>query len=291
MAEKRLLFKQFEPLILTVPILPFYMGWVFATGSLAPHDFKFLISLAAIFPFLGAATLLLNDIHDIDVDPGSNRKAGRGLEKGGLTFTKAKSWILLSTAVSLALASLVNLHFLAAIAGLHLLSWLYSLPPLRLSRRPGLDIVTNIIGIGVLCNIAGWVAAAPGTYPPVAWLYTSGMGAGVAFVLLAVIDVDSDRIGGKKTTAVWLGESNALLLGLGLLFAADLGIIYLAQNAILLTRSFLYIALPFITLEIATYSTLLSRPKSVGSRYIWLIGELAFGNLLVLLNYTGHLLG
>jgi chlorophyll synthase len=290
-ADKGLLFNQFEPLILTVPILPFYMGLAFATGSLAPYDFKFLIAFIAIFPFLGTSTLLLNDIHDMKVDPGSKRKAGRSLETGSLSQKKARGWIALSMAASLLLAWFVNTHFLITIAGLHFLSWIYSTPPARLTSRPVLDLAANVLGIGVLCNVAGWVAAAPGTCPPVAWLYTSGMGAGVAFIMLAAIDVRSDAAGGKKTTVVWLGESNGLLLGLGLLFAANLGIMYLAKNAILLTRSFLYIALPFIALETATYILLMSRPKSLGRGYIWIIGELAFGNLLILLNFGGILLG
>ena len=121
-----------------------------------------------------------------------------------------------------------------ALAGLLLTAWLrprllfpavltlglglaYSLPPVRLSSRPGWDLAAHLMGYGLL---APWVGAllvedfTAGSN----WSVTPALGVpgpaaayllplvGVTYLLTALLDLKGDRIAGKETSAVALAR-------------------------------------------------------------------------------------
>ena len=97
-------FKQMAPLFWGVSILPYYMGWSFASNKIYPTYIArilllpdpapaqnmylemsvFLIGLIAIGPLLGGATILYNDFFDRSKDTHSRRKQHLPLLEGML---------------------------------------------------------------------------------------------------------------------------------------------------------------------------------------------------------------
>ncbi len=97
-----------------------------------------------------------------------------------------------------------------------LLSFVYSLPPLRLCARPGLDLAANAVGYGGLAFVIGrtgsggdmlraFVDAAP-------WMLLVG----ATFMHTTILDVDGDTASRKRTTTVALGVMPSARLAVGL---------------------------------------------------------------------------
>ena len=270
---------------LLIPVGPFFIGWVLAVGDLLPTEASFFIALASFFPFLGLGTLLLNDAYDIEVDALSARKSNYASSTGRVKGRTLKRYAAISFAVSLLLAILVSLQFLAVIIVLVIVAILYSMPPIQLSRRPGLDLAVNSLCIGILCTIAGWVVGAPSSLPPTAWLITSALGTGTFFMLPALMDHASDAAGGKTSVVVALGWRRACLLGAVLIGLADLGIIYMSMNSIILNPDFLWVAWIIILGELIVFPLLAFR-RDLMKPLTGAMGALLFvGNLLIVLSY------
>ncbi len=271
--------------ILLIPVGPFYIGWVLAEGRLLPGDMSFVLGLLSVLPFLSLGTVLLNDAYDMDVDPLSRRKgelpsSGGTMGRGHLLALAGASFV-----ATMLLAAMVNLRFLAIVGCLVALAVLYSVPPVQLSRRPGADLVANALGIGVLCTVAGWVVAEPGSLPPVAWLVTSAFGTGTFFLLPTLMDHESDERGGKATVVVALGWERACILGLGLIVAADAGIVYMSLSSTVLKPAFLWVAWPIILGEVLVFPLLYNRSDRIKGLTGAMSGLLFLGNLLIVLSY------
>ncbi|MCK5415035.1 MAG: UbiA prenyltransferase family protein [Thermoplasmata archaeon] len=270
---------------LLIPVGPFYIGYVLASERLVPTELRFLIALVSIIPFLGLGTVLLNDAYDRDVDPLSARKGGYASSAGRLSAGRLRLLGTASLLVSIALAMTVNEEFLAVVALLVLMAVLYSVPPVQLSRRPGLDLAANSFGIGVLCTIGGWVVASPGDLPPTVWLITSALGTGTFFLLPTLMDYESDLQGGKRTIAVVLGWDRACLLGLSLMTVADMGIVYMSLASVILNPGFLWVAVPIIIGELLVFPLLIRRRDLLKQLTTAMGGLLFVGNLLIVLSY------
>jgi 4-hydroxybenzoate polyprenyltransferase len=283
------LFGQVDLQVLLIPLGPFYIGWVLASQRLLPTDWTFYLGLLAIFPFLGIGTVLLNDAFDVDVDRLSRRKgrfaSSRGeVDRGRLVFLAA-----ISLVASIVLAVVAATDFGLVIILLVGLTALYSFPPINLSRRPGLDLFANMLGIGVFCTIGGWVLGTPEGLPPAAWLITSALGTGTFFLLPALMDYESDKAGGKRTVAVSLGWVGACGLGTTLISMADVGIVYMSLSSIILKPPFLLIAWPIILGEVIIFPVL-ARRREMLRTLTGAMGTLLFiGNLLIVLSYLDML--
>lgn len=275
--------------ILLIPVGPLYIGWVLAEGRLLPMEASFALALLSVLPFLSLGTVLLNDLFDVDVDPRSQRKGALPSSQGGLGRAQLLGLAVSSLAASVVLAAMVNGWFLVVVASLVALAALYSVPPARLSRRPGLDLAANAMGIGVMCTIAGWVAADPGSVPPVAWLVTSAFGTGTFFLLPTLMDRESDEAGGKRTVAVVLGWGKTCLLGLALICLADVGIVYMSLSSTILGPSFLWVAWPIIAGEVAVFPLLSRRADLLRPLTGAMSGLLFLGNLMIVLSYLDML--
>lgn len=278
-------FDQVDLSVLLIPVGPFYMGWVLASSTLLPSDWQFFTGLLAIIPFLGLGTVLLNDAYDTTVDSLSTRKGRYASSTERIDPGKLRVVATASFAASLLFGLLVSIEFAIAILALIALAGMYSMPPVQLSRRPGLDLLANMVGIGVICTTAGWAIADPGTLPPVVWLVTSALGTGTFFMLPALMDYDSDREGGKRTLAVALGWVGSCWLGFSLISLADVGIVYMSLASVILKPSFLWVAWPIIAGQLIVFP-LLARRRELLKPGTMAIGSLLFvGNLLILLSY------
>jgi 4-hydroxybenzoate polyprenyltransferase len=279
------LFDQVHLPVLVIPVGPFYIGWVLATRTLLPVEWTFYLGLLAILPFLGIGTVLLNDAFDVNVDRLSQRKGDFASSKGDIDRRTLVIIGSVSLLISLAMALIVSPEFALVMGLLILFTLLYSVPPVQLSRRPGIDLLANMFGIGVLCTIAGWVLASPGSLPPTIWLVTSAFGTGTFFLLPALMDCKSDREGGKMTVAVALGWAGACGLGTALISMADVGIVYMSLSSIILKPAFLWIAFPIILGEVVIFPILARRRDLIKPLTGAMGGLLFLGNLVIMLSY------
>ncbi len=92
------------------------------------------------------------------------------------------------------------------------LAFAYSLPPLRLCARPGLDMVANAVGYGGLAFATG--AGGVSEYSMQAFLdaYPWMLLVGATFLHTTILDVDGDAAAGKRTTTVAIGVQRSAQL-------------------------------------------------------------------------------
>jgi 4-hydroxybenzoate polyprenyltransferase len=81
----------------------------------------------------------------------------------------------------------------------------YSLPPLRLTARPGLDVIANATGYGAIATLLG--GAPHPSLDPGASLLVFGTTLAVSAVFLhtTLLDLEGDRRTGKRSIGVVLG--------------------------------------------------------------------------------------
>jgi len=101
-----------------------------------------------------------------------------------------------------------------------LLSFVYSLPPLRLCARPWLDLAANAVGYGGLAFVIGGGAVSNDilslSLVAVPWvLLVAG-----TFLHTAILDLPGDAAAGKRTTAVAFGARQSALLSVAFGVAA-----------------------------------------------------------------------
>ena len=123
--------------------------------------------------------------------------------------------------------------FQAAYALCVVLSVLYSVPPVRLKARAGVDWLINLAGFGFLTPYAGWAltgrpVGGPGLIVLVAFalLFSS------LYPLTQLYQLEEDRARGDRTLAVVLGLDRSLLVALGLAVLAFAGFALAARNTI-----------------------------------------------------------
>jgi 1,4-dihydroxy-2-naphthoate octaprenyltransferase len=287
--RRLVVFDQVHLPVLLIPAGPFYIGWVLAAGRLLPDTWPFWAGMLSILPFLGLGTVLLNDAYDTRVDRHSVRKGELASSRGRLDRRTLMLMAGGSFATAWVLGMAAGVEFGLAIMMLTALAFLYSVPPAQLSRRPGPDLVANMIGIGVVCTVAGWVLASPGSLPPAVWMATSALGTGTFFLLPALMDYESDQEGGKRTVAVALGRERTCALGLALIAAADVLIVYMSLSSVILKPSFLWLAVPIIVGEVGIFPALARRRDLLRPLTGAMGGLLFIGNLVIVLSYLDML--
>jgi len=165
-----------------------------------------------------AAAYVLNQIFDLE----SDRLNGKGhfLTRG---LFRPRTLVLVAlvcfVAASLLYANTRSVQRLPLVAAL-LLSFTYSLPPLRLCARPWLDLAANAVGYGGLAFVIGGGAVSndviPLTVAAVPWiLLVAG-----TFLHTTILDLEGDAAAGKRSTAVAIGEARSALLAVGFGVAA-----------------------------------------------------------------------
>jgi chlorophyll synthase len=290
----RYFLKQMAPLFWGVSIMPFYIGWSLASNHIYPTYFElfaFIIGIITIGPLLGGATILYNDFFDRERDTHSRRKKHLPLLKGILKPRSLYRLSIVLFILAFLFALAVSILFALLVSMCILLSIIYSSPPLRLKERPGLDLLTNGIGSGIICSVAGWIIIKPIIDFPVLWGIVSFLGVGAIYVPTTVIDFQPDLKEGVTTIATYLGKRKAFYLGLSFVVLSNCGIILMGLMNYIIPPKFLLFVWPIILAEILSYWYFMKKLDFEGGYYSILIFSIlvSFGTGLILFYNAGFL--
>jgi len=230
-----------------VAVAPLYIGWVLAWPAPSRHlfidDLRVVLGIVVVGPLLGTFTLLLNVYYDMQttdrvnprkryvqvvqeligeglMEPDTLLMASLGFAATGLVLAAYVSGSLVgydSTEPSGPLTSLVGTYgFLLLSILMILLSFTYSVPRVHWKGVAGMDLLTNMIGFGVLCPLCGWSLIRPIETAPWWFIATIALFLGALYAPTTASDFAADRTFGIRTMAVRLGVTRTLLLGFGL---------------------------------------------------------------------------
>jgi 4-hydroxybenzoate polyprenyltransferase len=217
MAKLRVYGELARPFTLIAPALGFVSGALTAVGA-RPHEvwrWSLLVPpvigavMAAVF---NAGNNALNQIYDLEID--RVNKGRRPLPSGRLTIGEAWIFTAVAYVLTLGLAWAVSPggrhECVWIVAGAVVLTYVYSVPPLRTKQRGLLANLTIAIPRGVLLKVAGWssVKTVVGVEP---WYIGLIFG---LFLLGATTtkdfaDMDGDRRGGCRTLPIVYGVRRA----------------------------------------------------------------------------------
>lgn len=71
-----------------------------------------------------------------------------------------------------------------------------------LKTRSGLDVVTNTVGAGILCSLAGWIVVSLFHQYPIFWGILSIFSVRAIYILTILADYESDEKNNLSTTAL-----------------------------------------------------------------------------------------
>lgn len=203
-----------RPGIFFVSLVPFYLGYLLAGREfLGPNILGLLVGFVIWGPLVWLAVLAINDAYDYEGDLLNPRK-NTPLTTGRLSVRGAIIAAYGAVAISLAISYAIRPGAALATLGFVVCGWIYSVPPLKCKNRPGLDILSNCIALGVFPVLGGWAVVEPLSEFP--WI------AAVAVFLIEIAlytptmipDIDSDRESGYTTTAVVFGAERTYQIGL-----------------------------------------------------------------------------
>ncbi|MDY6834057.1 MAG: UbiA family prenyltransferase [Chloroflexota bacterium] len=202
--------------VICIALLPIF-GFVLLNGTHHLPGFT-LVGLFLIGLLITATTFGLNNIADAKIDrrdPFKQKNRINPISSGQLSRIEALVPLLGLSILAIWIASELSV-LLPTLAALFV-GALYSVPPVRLKERPGLDILAHII-MPLLIVIVG-MSAAQANYP-----LTAVAGSMLLILLSAksettnlIRDHESDLSHGISTTAVRLGIPTMLRLRLSLL--------------------------------------------------------------------------
>jgi lycopene elongase/hydratase (dihydrobisanhydrobacterioruberin-forming) len=240
-----------------------YLGSVLATGTLVPPPRAWAGSVAALIvlgPLVWTAVLTVNDLYDLPTDRGNPRKANAPLVTGLLTPADLIRWHGGSVAAAVVVAAAIGGAFLLGTVIVLILGWLYSVPPVRLKGRPGLDVAVNALVVGVLGPLAGWALHRPVTgYPPVLALLGLLLAAAL-YLPTTVLDRAADRRAGYETSAVRWAPESCYRAGVALWAAATVIWLAVCHLGVLVVRDSWWLQTLTAPLLVRLYAAMARRP-------------------------------
>lgn len=206
-------------LLISRPVSYLPTAAIFAAGILKSHSGwswgAALVTLYFTVPF-GLVAYGINDIADREADAKNKRKGG--IDGAALHAREVLPLSRIVAAIALVCPLLLwaGGHPVSAVfmAGLSLLSWAYSTRPVRLKSLPGIDSISNGVGI-LLIYLTGylWQGAASGAVlPGLPLMCTILLFAAGVHAMGAVADITADRQAGDRTIGTVLGKTKTLLL-------------------------------------------------------------------------------
>ena len=308
-----------------VAVAPLYIGWVLAQPESARHlfidDLRVVLGILVVGPLLGTFTLLLNVYYDMGTTDRVNPRKkyvqvveeliGEGLmERDTLllaAFGFAAMGLVLAAYVSGAIvgydptepigpltAVVGNYGFFLMTTLMIVLSIAYSAPRIHWKGVAGMDLLTNMVGFGVLCPLAGWSLLRPIEMAPWWYIATMALFLGALYAPTTASDAAADQSFGIRTMAVRIGVQRTLLAGF---FLQILSIVSLAVGWAVRWFPFdgpAYGAMaqlwPFLALQIVFYAIFIRR-ATVGR--IWALLLLlsilqGLGVILMLWRFVGE---
>jgi lycopene elongase/hydratase (dihydrobisanhydrobacterioruberin-forming) len=227
-----------------VAVAPLYIGWVLAQPPDARHlfidDLRVVLGMLVVGPLLGTFTLLLNVYYDMQTTDRVNPRKryvqvvqeliGEGLMERDTLLLASLGFAATGLVVAaydsgslVAYGSAEGIGPVTAIVGTHgflilavliiALSVAYSFPGVHWKGVAGLDLLTNMIGFGVLCPLCGWSLLRPIEAAPWWFITTIALFLGALYAPTTASDYAADRTFGIRTMAVRLGVSRTLLIG------------------------------------------------------------------------------
>ena len=252
-----------RPWFWPVSWVPAYLGTVLAGHAWLPARAdagRAVVALLVLGPLIWGAVLAQNDLHDLPSDRVNPRKATAPLVTGAMSARWLRIWYRVTALASVGAALVVGPLFVLGVAGVLVLGWAYSVPPLRLKTRPGWDVAVNALVVGVVSPGAGWsITRAPWEFP---WQFAViGVLFAAAFYLpTTVTDLPADAGAGDTTFAVRFGAGAAYRLGLALWGAALIFSLVCAALDLLVPRATLVPQLVMAPVLFAGYAILTRRP-------------------------------
>ena len=250
-----------RPWFWPVSWVPAYLGTVLADGRWLPADLpRALVALLVLGPLVWGAVLAQNDLHDLASDRANPRKSTAPLVTGAVDERTLRSWYRRIALACLVAALVVGPLFVLGVAGVLLLGWAYSAPPLRLKTRPGWDVTVNALVVGVVSPAAGWsITRDPWDFP---WQFglIGLLFAAALYVPTTVTDLPADEGAGDNTFAVRFGARAAYVTGLTLWAAALVLCVACAAADVVVPRSTLTGQLVTIPVLLTAYALLTRRP-------------------------------
>lgn len=165
---------------------------------------------------MGLIVYGLNDIADRESDAMNPRKGGaEGAILQPLETKRLLVIILVAAALCTSVFCLTKQYgLLIATLVIYLFAYLYSLKPIRLKARPGLDSLSNGILVGSIFMAGCW-AKVRGTHlpaPPVLLLAATIVCTAGYHALTTVMDYATDKASGDRTIGVAFGKTTTPLL-------------------------------------------------------------------------------
>lgn len=195
---------------------PLFIGWCISKQSMI-LDWQIIIGLGIVGPLIGGFTFLFNEYFDMKSDMYNIRKITSALIVGLLDRKSTMATAVILLALGLILAILISIIFFLLVLAMAVLAILYSHPSTKLKGRGGMDLLVNILGLGVLCPLAGYsIYNSPLEFPPI-YLFTIMMIIGGLYAPTTVADFEADVKAGYRTLAVVLGKSHTIITGFILL--------------------------------------------------------------------------
>ncbi|MEY9877758.1 4-hydroxybenzoate polyprenyltransferase [Streptacidiphilus sp. MAP12-33] len=201
-----------RPVVQIVFLMRFVTGLLFQLVALrrAPGgtvDPVRLVLGPAAWVLAVLAVYLVNGVMDVAEDRANGSK--RPIATGALPVRLAAAVVVLLGALALALGSAVP-TLDRCVAGMLLLGYLYSGPPLP-AKRTTLTAAATVVGMGLLTYLGGALSVG-GSVSPGLLLFGGAMSAWmgcVGAVSKDLSDIRGDAVGGRRTLAVVHGERAA----------------------------------------------------------------------------------
>ncbi len=252
-----------RPWFWPVSWVPAYLGTVLAGHAWLPARAdapRALVALLVLGPLIWGAVLAQNDLHDLRSDRDNPRKATAPLVTGAVSARRLQVWYRVIALTALGTALVVGPLFVLGVAGVLLLGWAYSVPPLRLKTRPGWDVAVNALVVGVVSPAAGWSITRPPWEFPWQFGLIGLLFAAALYVPTTVTDLAADSGAGDTTFAVRFGPRFAHRLGIALWGSALAFSLVCAWLDVLVPRSTLTPQLLMAPVLLAAYALLTRRP-------------------------------
>ncbi|HEY9075615.1 MAG TPA: UbiA family prenyltransferase [Anaerolineaceae bacterium] len=241
-------------LLLTRPIswifvsLHMAVGFVLSIGTGLLQSAGSLALAALTWGILGnGGTLALNSAFDRDEGdvgllnnppqpPPHLAKFGFGMMLLGLPFSMLLGW-----------------RFVLAYGLSMVMSCLYSVPPIRLKARAGMDMLINSMGYGGLTIYAGWAATGkPLESPIISVVAAFALIMAGGYPLTQIYQMQEDAARGDRTLALALGKQKALIYSAVCILA---GFVFLFSEALI---NFGLIALALVSLAFLSWARFLT---------------------------------
>jgi 4-hydroxybenzoate polyprenyltransferase len=248
-------------------------------------DGRFWVSFIGYSLLLGSV-YIVNQIVDAESD-----RINKKLFLIPLNIISVKSAIVISVILVFVTFSLAVLFRFGIVFEVFLLSSLvlgilYSVKPVRLKGRPGIDVLSNAVGYGFLAFGMGWLTSSPFSSRLLLCSLPYLFATATIFSASTILDREGDRRDGARTTAVRFGKSTVLAVCLVTLLLSFVSALFLFDVVIVVT-SVLSLPLLFVALTGGKREHITLYMRGASYVFILLIGVLHLWYILLLVLVFG----